>query len=116
MLFQKKHIKLIEPDLSGGKISKETIQKLENTTAKKLTITGLRQDTFEYLINNFAQQFESIEFWKCPRVEDLSALEDLKNIQRIKWFWNQKSTKLWNCSKNKSLKTLVLHDFKKVQT
>ncbi len=112
----KDHLKLVEPELSGGKISKETIEEIESSSAVELTISGLRQDTFEFLLKNFGAQFETINFWKCPKVEDLSPLESLSTIRKITWFWNQKTTTLWDLSKNCALNELHLRDFPKVKT
>lgn len=84
--------------------------------ATELTISGLRQDTFEYFITEFAHQFEKINFWKCPQVSDLSPLEDLDKVNAISWFWNTKSTALWNFNKNKRLSILHIRDFQNVKT
>ena len=110
------HLKLIEKDLTGGKITKETISQIEQSEASELSISGLRQDTFEYLISNYGDKFTRLNFWKCPRVEDLSPLESLYKVEAIDWFWNQKCTGLWDLSKNTSLKLLHLRDFHKVKT
>ena len=45
-------INLIERDISGGRISKNTIDSLSMYDEKNvLTVSGLTQDTFEYLLH-----------------------------------------------------------------
>ncbi|EQA70139.1 hypothetical protein [Leptospira noguchii] len=108
-------LNLIEDDISGGKILKERIDTIKsNPHAKTIQISGLRQDTFDYFIENYASQFEAIYFWKCPLVEDLSTLSKLKSIQYILFYWNQRAVRLWNMSKNFSLKGVALDDFTRI--
>ncbi|WP_395374196.1 hypothetical protein [Marinicella sp. W31] len=105
-------IKLIEQDVSGGTISKSTIDSLENTEHEHvLTISGLKQDTFEYLIENYGHKFRTINFWKCPLVNDFSPIESLSDIQYISYFWNQRVTKLWDFKKTPKLKGFAFDDF-----
>ncbi len=110
------HIKLYAEGITGGKITKDQISELEESDATELSISGLRQDTFEYLIFKYGSKFRKINFWKCPRVEDLTPLETLKNIEGVDWFWNTKSKSLWDFSKNIRLTFLHLRDFQNVQT
>jgi hypothetical protein len=48
------------------------------------------------------------------RVEDLSGLEQLQNIEALYLCWNSKATKLWDTSKNPNLKFLSIEDFKRL--
>lgn len=105
-------ISLVMPDVSGGVISFEKIDEIKsNPNAKKVIISGLRQNTFDYFVKNYGNQFDVIYFWKCPLVEDLSNLANLKKVKYILWFWNQRATKLWNMENNKRLIGLCLDDF-----
>ena len=108
-------VKLVEPELTGGKISKERIDELHKLEGSKLIISGLRQDTFEYFVQNYGKCFKEIEFFKCPRVEDLSPLEDLSQLEHIKWFWNLQAERLWDTAKTEKLKVLELKDFMRVR-
>ncbi len=110
------HIKLVEPDLSGGKIDKSKIDLIASSDAEELTISGLRQDTFEYLIEKYGTQFHTIHFDKCPLVEDLTPLEHLPNVSHITWFWNIKCSYLWNLGNNKSLQSLYIGNFQKISS
>lgn len=110
-------INLIERDISGGRISKSTIDSLENTKDEHvLTVSGLKQDTFEYLIHNHGHRFRTINFWKCPLVEDFSPIESLPNIEFISYFWNQRVTRLWNFGKTPKLKGFAFDDFTRMHT
>lgn len=114
-LEESHQINLLESDASGGNISRATIDKIAEAKDKNiLTISGLRQDTFEYLISTYGHLFRVINFWKCPRVEALSAIESLKNIEFITYFWNQKITRLWDFKCTPKLKGLSVEDFTKL--
>lgn len=106
-------IRLVEKDIGGGRISKATIDRIAESDGCCLEISGLRQDTFEYLIQKYGKRFIGIKFWKCPRIEDLSPLESLGGIQTLHFFWNQKATRLWNLAKNPHLTRLTLLNFGK---
>ena len=48
------------------------------------------------------------------RVEDLSNIASLKGLQVLALEWNTKAHELWDLSKNKSLKSLSIKDFPKL--
>lgn len=106
------HICLIEPDISGGKIDRKTIDIIkENKNATAITISGLTQDTFDYFIETYADRFDAINFWKCPSVSNLKKIENLTTVKYITYFWNQRAETLWDFSKTKSLVGLSFNDF-----
>jgi hypothetical protein len=113
MLQSDGSINLIERDITGGKITKETIDTIQELTSHRLKISGLKQDTFEYLIWKYGNRFLEITFWKCPRIEDFSPLESLGRLQRLDFFWNQKANRFWNLAKNPNLKALSFNNFVK---
>lgn len=52
-------------DIGGGKISIDDIDKLKSyPNIDFVTISGLRQDTFEYFIKTYGNQFKAIRFLK----------------------------------------------------
>ena len=52
-------------DIGGGTISKEEIDSRTNKPdIDVVTISGLRQDTFEYFIKNYGKQLRAIRFSK----------------------------------------------------
>ena len=99
-------------DVSGGRITKDEIDGIkEFPNATEIAISGLTQDTFEYFVENYGQQFQAIIFWKCPLVSSLKAMEDLDQVEYIVYFWNQRAEHLWDFSKTKALKGFCYDDF-----
>lgn len=99
-------------DVSDGRITKDeidAIQKFPNAT--EIALYGLTQDTFEYFVENYGQQFKAIIFWKCPLVGSLKAMESLDQVEYIVYFWNQRAEHLWDFSKTKALKGFCYDDF-----
>jgi hypothetical protein len=83
----------------------------EHPNAQALRIGGLGQAAFERLVTDYGTQFSAIEFEKCPRIADLSPLEDLPDLQLVSFFWNQRATRLWNLARNPRLTGLKFEDF-----
>lgn len=108
-------IHLIEEEASGGRITTQTIDTIEGFASDTLEISGLRQDTFEYLVARFGSRFRKINFWKCPRIEDLSPLESLPQLEEISYYWNQKTQRLWNLAKTPRLRVLSFENFSRVR-
>lgn len=90
----------------------DVIQEFPNAT--EVAIAGLTQDTFEYFLENYGQQFKVIIFWKCPLVGSLKAMEDLDQVEYIVYFWNQRAEHLWDFSKTKDLKGFCYDDFRRM--
>lgn len=106
------HLSLVQRGVSGGRIGREELDRIrEHPAATEITLSGLKQDTFEYFIANYAQQFKAIHFWKCPLVSDLAPLESLPGLEYVVWFWNQRAERLWDVSKNTSLRGFAFEDF-----
>lgn len=111
-----KCVSLLQSDISGGRITKNDIDSLKNCKANEIWISGLTQDTFEYFIETYGQQFKIIHFWKCPLIADFKKLETLTNIEYLIFFWNQRVTHLWDLSKNPKLRGLSFDDFTRMHT
>ena len=108
---------MTQKEVGGGVTSKEEIDTIRKyPEAKSLIISGLKQDTFEYLIENYGHQFDAISFWKNKLVNDLSCLSKLNNIKYIHYFFNQKVEGLWDMTNNICLKGLALYDFSRLHT
>ena len=88
----------------------DVIQDFPNAT--EVAIAGLTQDTFEYFVEKYGQQFKVIIFCKCPLVGSLKAIEALEQIEYIVYFWNQRAEHLWDFSKTKALKGFCYDDFR----
>lgn len=107
----------INNDVGGGEITKDEIDIIkEYPDAKSLKISGLNQETFEYLIDNYGTQFEAITFFKNKLVSDLSMLGTLSQLKYVYYFFNQRVTKLWDMSNNTNLIGLAIDDFSKLRT
>ncbi|WP_145450337.1 hypothetical protein [Gimesia panareensis] len=94
----------------------EAIDTVRGTACQKLRVTGLKQESFDYLIDKYGHQFKEIDFFKCPLVGDLSGLEKLTEIESLSFYWNQRAERLWDLSKNKSLRTFMLEDFTRLHS
>ncbi|MGD0018807.1 MAG: hypothetical protein ABSD62_06090 [Candidatus Limnocylindrales bacterium] len=105
-------VDLVQAEVGGGRISRvglEAIDKRPDATG--LNVSGLDQAAFETLITTYGGQFSGIYFWKCPRIEDLGPLEDLPNLRHVGFFWNQRTSRLWDLSRNPLLRGIRFEDF-----
>ena len=102
-------------DIGGGRISISDIDKLSDyPNTYTVTISGLRQDTFEYFINTYGKQLKAIRFFKNKLVEDWSLLGNLPQLEYVEYFANQRISSLWDMSGNTSLKGLCINDFSRL--
>lgn len=102
-------------DVGGGKITVADIDRLKDyPDLDVVTISGLRQDTFEYFIKTYGKQLKAIRFFKNKFVEDLSLLGTLPQLEYVYFFANQKVTTLWDMTENTSLTALCIKDFSKL--
>ena len=110
-------VNLVQKEVTGGMITVDEIDAIkQHPQAKSIVISGLKQDTFEYFIREYGNQFEAISFWKNKDVKDLSALSKLKNVKYISYFFNQKASNLWDMSANDNLRGLSITDFSKLRS
>ena len=102
-------------DIGGGKIIIADIDRLKAyPDAEVVTISGLRQDTFEYFIKTYGKQLRAIRFFKNKFIEDLSLLGMLPQLEYVYFFANQRVTALWNMTGNTSLRGLAIEDFSRL--
>ena len=93
-------LRIVQKEVGGGTTSIEEIDIIqEYPNAKSLIISGLKQESFEYLIQNYGNQFKAISFWKNKLITDLSPLGNLKGLEYLHYFFNQRATKLWDMRK-----------------
>ncbi|MGB0129186.1 MAG: hypothetical protein WBP72_16215 [Rhodocyclaceae bacterium] len=101
--------------MNGGKITAAQIDQLSQLPqATALTISGLEQKTLEHLVKHFGAQFTALHFWKCPRIAELAPLEDMPRLTHVAFYWNQKTTRLWNFARTPALRGLHFDDFTKL--
>lgn len=104
-------------DIGGGKIRTDDIDCLKDfPDADAVTISGLRQDTFEYFIQTYGRQLKAIRFFKNKLVEDWSLLGTLPDLEYVYFFSNQRIKTLWDMSGNRSLTGLCIEDFSRLHS
>lgn len=110
-------IAIVQRGVDGGVSERSDIERIaEYPNAKSLMISGLNQETFEYLIYRFGAQFEAISFWKNKMVSDLSPLSGLRNLKYVHYFFNQRAVKLWDMKENENLTGLAVYDFSRLHS
>jgi hypothetical protein len=108
-------IDLVQEDIGGGRTSIKDLAVLDDRPgATALIISGLDQRAFEALAHTYGPRFSGIYFWKCPRIEDLTPLEDLPNLKYVAFYWNQRTSRLWDFSRNPVLRGLQFVDFTRI--
>lgn len=79
-----------------------------------LEISGMNQQSLEYFVKHYGKSYRYLSFFKCQLIEDFSPLADLENLEEVSIYWNIRADKLWDFSKNTSLKTISISDAKKM--
>lgn len=103
---------LVQPEIGVGKVDVSLFSKIEDSPeATAVRVSGLDQSSFERLVVDYGTQFQAIEFWKCPKLEDLTPLEDLQALRMVSIFWNQRSARLWDLDCTPHLTALAIEDF-----
>ena len=78
-------------DIGGGRMQLHEIDALKKfPDAEILTVSGLDQAGFEYLIQNYGKQFKVLQFFKNKLVEDWSLLGTLPDLEYVYYFFNQR--------------------------
>ena len=76
-------------------------------------VSNLSQKEFDYFIDNYGDDFESIYFFQNTKIRNLSALSKLKKVKYL-LFYNVRGNSLWDMSGNESLKGFMISDSKKM--
>lgn len=79
-----------------------------------LLLRGLTQDGLEYFVTKYGAKYKTLYLDYCAYIKDFSPLEDLVDLNSIRIEWCRSADRLWNLSKNISLKVLSIHDAKKI--
>ena len=79
-----------------------------------LQICGMNQQSLEYFVQHYGKSYRYLSFFKSQLIQDFSPLEDLKNLEEVSIYWNIRADKLWDFSKNSSLKTISVSDAKQL--
>jgi len=107
---------LVQLELNGGKTTAAQLDTLaQQPQATALTVSGLENRTLEHLVRRFGPQFTAVHFWKCPRLEDLSPLQDMPQLRYVAFYWNQRAQHLWDFKRTPALRGLHFDDFRKLR-
>lgn len=90
----------------------KNIEQLASLQVKKLWVFAVNQKQFEHILT-YARP--NILYVYEMRVEDLSSLQKLSNLQQLYMCWNTKAKTLWDIDYNKKLKSLLINDFSKLE-
>lgn len=105
-------VTLVLPPVDGGKATLADLEQLpERPDATAIQISGLDQRMFERLVAEYGRQFRGLYLWKCPRITDLSPIQDLPQLTHVACYWNQRATRLWDLSATPNLRGLHFEDF-----
>jgi hypothetical protein len=104
---------VIASEIGGGRVTATDLEQLHATPdATAAAVSGLDQATFEHFVTEHAHRYSQIRLWKCPRVTDLTPLEDLAGLEVLDVYWNQRATRLWDLSRTTRLRALALSDIR----
>ena len=79
-----------------------------------LEICGMNQESLEYFVQHYGKTYRYLSFFKCQLIRDFSPLEDLGKLEEVSLYWNIRSDRLWDMSKNTSLNTISIGDAKRM--
>ena len=79
-----------------------------------LEICGMNQESLEYFVQHYGKTYRYLSFFKCQLIRDFSPLEDLPNLEEVSLYWNIRSDRFWDMSKNTSLHTISISDAKRM--
>ena len=79
-----------------------------------LKITRLSQEGLEHFVQNYGHGYRVLYLDDCTRIQDFSPLGDLPELEALRIEWCRISDRLWDMSRNTSLKVLSIHDAKKI--
>lgn len=96
----------IELLITGKTKNIERLNSFSNLT--KLWIYKVSQKEFNTILSLVNPK---MLYMRELRVEDLSIISSLQNVEVLALEWNTKAQSLWDLSKNTSLKSLSLTDF-----
>lgn len=76
-------------------------------------VCNLTQKEFDYFIDKYGDNYESIYFFGNTKIKDLSSLSKLKKVKYL-LFWGMRANSLWNMSENENLRGVMISESKKL--
>lgn len=80
----------------------------------RMKLSWLTQAGLEHFVCNYGAGYEVLVLSGCPKLRDLSPLGDLPNLQAVRLDYLRGTDRLWDMSRNISLKILSIGDCKKL--
>lgn len=78
-----------------------------------IQVSNLTQQEFDYFIENYGDNFESIYFFHNTKVKNLSALSKLKKVKYL-LFYNVRGNALWDMRENACLSGIMISNSKQM--
>ena len=89
------HLRAPDMNVTGGIIRREDIDLLaQYPEVRSVSVSGLRQDTFVYFVQQYGRRLRYIDFFKNKLVEDWGLLGTLPELEGMRFFHNQRITSL----------------------
>lgn len=109
-------VDLVQPEIGGGRLPREALAAFERAPhATATVVSGLDQATFEALVAAYGARLTAMYFWKCPRIEDLTPLESMPGLSLVAYYWNQRTTRLWDFRRTPQLRGFSFDDFSRLR-
>lgn len=99
----------------NGTMTRDDIDfEMHHKSTSIIQVSGLTQESFDYFINSYGEQFKSIYFFGCKEIKDLSVLSQLHKLEYILFYWIRQADVLWDMSRNDNLRGLQINDASKI--
>ncbi len=79
-----------------------------------LRICGMNQKSLEHFVLHYGKTYRYLDFFKCQLISDFSPLSDLTRLERVDIYWNIRTDRLWDMSRNSALHTVLVDDCKRM--
>lgn len=115
-LFNTRYIRKPSDPLSLTNLTPDDVdyETQQGKNRDMIEICGITQEGFEHFCKVYGQTYRYISLFKCQLLSDLSPLGELPNLEYVDIYWNIRSDKLWDMSKNVNLKAIAISDCKKM--
>lgn len=115
-LFNTRYIRKPSDPLSLTNLRPEDVdyEMQQGKNKEMIEICGITQEGFEHFCKEYGRTYRYISLFKCQHLSDLSPLGELHNLECVSIYWNIRSDKLWDMSRNVSLKAINISDCKKM--
>lgn len=110
---------LIEPPREGADyktmVTTDVDILLSHPTAEIVECVRMNDKCLAYLAENYGRQIKALMLTNCTRINDLSPIEQMPELEYVVIVWNQRADRLWDMSRNPKLRCLSLQDFTRLK-